>query len=79
MKEKKDFSKMSLKDLGDLILNLQEQLWHTQEQLSHTQAKLTEARRKFDKSQLLIQNLKDDNDKLKAELARAKKSRPSQR
>ena len=84
---------MSLKDLGDLILNLQEQLSHTQEQLdhtqeqlshtkeelSHTQAKLTEALRKFDKSQLLIQNLKDDNDKLKAELARAKKSRPSQR
>jgi len=77
---------MSLEDLGNLTLNLREQLGHTQEQLSHTQellshtqAKLTEVQKKFDKSQLLIQKLKDDNDKLRAELARAKKYRPGQR
>jgi len=57
---------MSLEDLGNLTLNLQEQLSHTQEQLSYTQTKLTEAQEKFDKSQLLIQKLKDDNDKLRA-------------
>jgi peptidoglycan hydrolase CwlO-like protein len=86
MKLKKDFPTMSLEDLGNLTLNLQEQLSHTQEQLSHTQeqlshtqAKLTEVQAKFDKSQLLVQKLKDDNDKLRAELARAKKFRLSQK
>jgi peptidoglycan hydrolase CwlO-like protein len=51
MKLKKDFSKMSLEALGNLTLNLQEQLSHTQKQLSHTQEQLSHTQEQLSHTQ----------------------------